>query len=78
SEDDLEAEGGGRQKLRFEKMAYSPDSEDEDDDDVQPEVVTYRDCSARLFPEKLLPAALKQLNNFVVEKLADLERMAKR
>ncbi|KAL1478609.1 hypothetical protein MTO96_034956 [Rhipicephalus appendiculatus] len=37
SEDDLEAEGGGRQKLRVEKMAYSPDSEEEDDDDVQPE-----------------------------------------
>ncbi|KAL3228780.1 hypothetical protein MRX96_023682 [Rhipicephalus microplus] len=29
-------------------------------------------------PENLVPAALKQLNHFVVEKLADLERMAKR
>ncbi|KAL1478872.1 hypothetical protein MTO96_052311 [Rhipicephalus appendiculatus] len=38
SEDDLEVEGGGRQRLRVEKMTYSPDSEDGDDDDVQPEV----------------------------------------
>lgn len=29
-------------------------------------------------PETLMPAALKQLNHFVVEKLADLERLAKR
>ncbi|KAL1434737.1 hypothetical protein MTO96_011435 [Rhipicephalus appendiculatus] len=29
-------------------------------------------------PENLVPAALKQLNHFVLEKLADLERLAKR
>ncbi|KAH8018931.1 hypothetical protein HPB51_014135 [Rhipicephalus microplus] len=37
SEDDLEGEGGSRQRPRFEKMAYSPDGGSEDEDDVQPE-----------------------------------------
>lgn len=41
SEDDLEGEGGSRQRPRFEKMAYSPDGGSEDEDDVQPEVLVY-------------------------------------
>ncbi|KAL1429760.1 hypothetical protein MTO96_015790 [Rhipicephalus appendiculatus] len=46
-------------------------------------VEVMRDCYRRKlqrqgFPENLVPAALKQLNHFVVEKLADLERLAKR
>ncbi|KAH7984502.1 hypothetical protein HPB52_022140 [Rhipicephalus sanguineus] len=80
SEEDLEAEGRGRQRLRFERMAYSPDGEDEDDD-VEPEVLVYvvlRRLQRQGIPETLMPAALKQLNHFVVEKLADLERLAKR
>ncbi|KAH7985344.1 hypothetical protein HPB52_025700 [Rhipicephalus sanguineus] len=46
-------------------------------------VEVMRDCYRRRLqrqgiPETLMPAALKQLNHFVVEKLADLERLAKR
>ncbi|XP_065296059.1 BEN domain-containing protein 5-like [Dermacentor albipictus] len=46
-------------------------------------VEVMRDCYRQRLrrqgvPEHLLPAALKQLNHFVVEKLADLERLAKR
>ncbi|XP_075542535.1 BEN domain-containing protein 5-like isoform X1 [Dermacentor variabilis] len=45
-------------------------------------VEVMRDCYRQRLrpqgvPEHLLPAALKQLNHFVVEKLVDLERLAK-
>ncbi|KAH7969072.1 hypothetical protein HPB52_014325 [Rhipicephalus sanguineus] len=46
-------------------------------DTLEVEVMRDGDCSAR-DSRNPMPAALKQLNHFVVEKLADLERLAKR